>query len=133
MTPDETGFLELFPNASADFLARNPQLSRQRPADKEGATHAMRPKLEQRVAATAPRKGRAQAEDSRRFLVVVTSYRCRLIDEDNLCEKYVVDCCRYAGRIPGDGPGKTQIETRQVKVGQEAEERTLVEIFEILP
>jgi hypothetical protein len=124
MTPDETGFLELFPNASADFLARNPQLSRQRPADKEGATHAMRPKLEQRVAATAPRKGRAQAEDSR---------RCRLIDEDNLCEKYVVDCCRYAGRIPGDGPGKTQIETRQVKVGQEAEERTLVEIFEILP
>jgi hypothetical protein len=61
----------------------------------------------------------------------VTSLRRRLIDEDNLCEKYVVDCCRYAGLLPGDGPGTTEIKVRQKKVGSEAEECTVVEIFEI--
>lgn len=63
----------------------------------------------------------------------VTSIRRRLIDEDNLCEKYAVDCCRYAGLLPGDGPGQTQIEIRQRKALKGEEEATLVEIYQLTP
>lgn len=64
-----------------------------------------------------------------RVLVRVTSYRCRLLDEDNLCEKYAVDCCRYSGLIPGDGPKQAKIEVCQEEVGSKTEERTLIEII----
>jgi hypothetical protein len=66
--------------------------------------------------------------DSRRFLVRVTSFRRRLLDEDNLCEKFHVDCCRYAGLIPGDAACQTKIETGQVKVKDADDERTEIEI-----
>jgi hypothetical protein len=73
-------------------------------------------------------KGEAQEPDPGIFLVRVTSFRRRLLDEDNLCEKYHVDCCRYAGLIPGDDPSKARIETRQEKVRSKAEERTEIVI-----
>jgi hypothetical protein len=74
--------------------------------------------------------GEIEGGDTARFLVRVTSFRRRLLDEDNLCEKYVVDCCRYAGFLPGDAPSTTHIETRQEKVRSKAEERTEVLIEE---
>ena len=61
-----------------------------------------------------------------RFLVRVTSFRRRLLDEDNLCEKYVVDCCRYAGLLPADDAGAAKIEVSQVQVRRKEEERTEV-------
>ena len=70
----------------------------------------------------------AQRGNPVRFLVRVTSFRRRLIDEDNLCEKYVVDCCRYAGLLPGDAPQTTPIEVSQQKVTREEDERTEVTI-----
>ncbi len=124
----------IFPNASASVLAANadhPELFGEGPADKGSATDAVRPELEQRLAARAPRAVRPKDKDSKRFLVRVTSFRRRLIDEDNLCEKYVVDCCRYSGLLHGDGPGQTKIEVRQCKVAEETAERTTVEIFEV--
>lgn len=69
----------------------------------------------------------AQAPDTGRILVRVTSFRRRLLDEDNLAEKYFVDCCRYAGLIASDAPDKTSIEVRQVKV-KAGEEGTLIEV-----
>jgi hypothetical protein len=69
--------------------------------------------------------------DSRRFLVVVTSFRRRLLDEDNLCEKFHVDCCRYAGLLPGDAPGQAKIQVEQQKVKCREDERTEIEITEI--
>lgn len=66
-----------------------------------------------------------------KFLVRVTSYRTRLLDEDNLAEKYHIDTCRYAGLLPSDAPGKAQIKTSQKKVGSKAEERTEIEITPI--
>lgn len=63
---------------------------------------------------------------SQRFLVRVTSRRRRLLDQDNLCEKYVVDLCRYAGIIPSDAPGETAIEVRQQK---SKAEKILIEVF----
>lgn len=66
-----------------------------------------------------------------RFRVVVTSYRKRLLDDDNLCEKYLVDLCRYSGAIPDDAPGTTRIEVRQQKVEGNEQERTTIEIFKV--
>jgi len=73
----------------------------------------------------------AQRANAGRFLVRVTSRRKRLLDEDNLCEKYAVDCCRYAGLIPGDGPGQTKIEVRQEKAEPGAAEEIHIQIFEL--
>lgn len=76
-------------------------------------------------------EAKEKAGDRPRLFVRVTSVRRRLIDEDNLCEKYAVDCCRYAGLLPGDGPGQTRIQVTQRKAGKEEPEQTVIEIFEI--
>lgn len=70
-----------------------------------------------------------QRPASERFLVRVTSIRRRLLDEDNLCEKYHVDLCRYSGIIPDDAPGKTKIEVCQIKAGKGEAEKTVIEIY----
>lgn len=70
-----------------------------------------------------------QAAVGRRFLVHVTSYRKRLLDQDNLCCKYLVDLCRYAGILPSDAPGTAEIKVSQQKVGPKEPERTIIEIF----
>ena len=72
-----------------------------------------------------------QRPNRRRFLVRVTSVRKRLLDEDNLCEKYHVDLCRYAGVLLGDEAGTTKIETGQRKAEKGETERTVIEIFEV--
>ena len=48
-----------------------------------------------------------------RFHVCVTSIRKRLLDEDNLCAKFHVDCLRRAGLIPNDNPATAHIEVMQ--------------------
>lgn len=120
----------LFPNASRSLIAANagdPEL----PLEIEGRREVapVRAKLERSAGHGALGEGQAQEGDSGRFLVRVTSVRRRLIDEDNLCEKYVVDCCRYSGLLPNDGPGTTKIEVGQRKAGKEEAEHTIVEIF----
>jgi len=132
MKPDD--IKRLFPNASASLFAANsgdPELPKpeKRAREKAGDDASMRPELERHPLNAAVGKGKAKAGDSRRFLVRVTSIRRRPIDEDNLCEKYVIDCCRYAGLLPGDGPLETKIETSQRKAGKEEQERTVVEIY----
>lgn len=123
-----------FPNASASLLAANadnPELPLEGQAGRDSDA-IVRPELERSAGHGAVGKGKAKKGDSRRFLVRVTSIRRRLIDEDNLCEKYVVDCCRYAGLLPSDDPGQTRIEARQRKAGKEEAEGTLVEIFQLV-
>ena len=73
----------------------------------------------------------AQAEtgDTSRCLVRVTSYRTRLLDEDNLVAKYHVDALRYAGVLASDAPQHTHIECRQVKVHRGQPEGTLIEVI----
>lgn len=75
--------------------------------------------------------GEAQKPDSGKFLVRVTSRRRRLLDEDNLAEKFHVDCCRYAGLIPSDAPECARIEVRQEKVGKTEREETRVEVIKL--
>ena len=66
-----------------------------------------------------------------RFLVRITSVRKRLLDEDNLCEKYHVDLCRYAGVIPDDAPDKVKIEVGQRKAQKGERESVVLEVSEI--
>lgn len=72
-----------------------------------------------------------QGGDSAKYLVRITSIRNCLLDEDNLCEKFHVDCLRYAGIIPSDAPDTTHIETTQRRCAQGEEEKTLIEVFRI--
>jgi len=112
MTPDE--IKRLFPHATASLLAAN-----------SGAAPVMECGLGD--GSLAARQD--EVVHSGRFLVRVTSRRKRLIDEDNLAEKFHVDCCRYTGWLPSDAPECASIEVRQEKVGKGEPEETLVEIF----
>jgi hypothetical protein len=71
-----------------------------------------------------------QAKDPNpaRYSVRVTSYRRRLLDEDNLAEKFHIDALRYAGILPSDAPERCEIITKQEKVRTKAEEKTVIEI-----
>jgi len=51
-----------------------------------------------------------------RIRVRITSLRRRLIDPDNLCPKYFIDCLRYAGLIPNDRAQDIILEVEQFKV-----------------
>lgn len=112
-------FSKLFPNASRDAIARN----------RKGAGQAAELESNSEHGAIHPRQ--VQDRHPAQFLVCITSVRQRLLDEDNLCEKYHVDCCRYAGLIPDDSPQSVKIETRQRKAEKGESEHTLIEIFEI--
>jgi Holliday junction resolvase RusA-like endonuclease len=119
MTPQR--LRELFPNASQQFIDRNSDPIRKAPATK----------LERRARNGSLAKAKTQNGDTGKFLVRVTSYRRVLCDEDNLCEKYHVDCCRYAGLISDDTAAKARIETTQQKVKTKGEERTEIQISRI--
>lgn len=128
----------LFPNASKSTLAANfgdPELSQRK--DREGAKEegssipASDPKLERRSVAGTLGKGQTQKGHTGRFLVRVTRCSRRLLDEDNLCEKFVLDCCRYAGLVPGDSPAEVRVETTQRKIEKGEAEHATVEIYEL--
>lgn len=72
--------------------------------------------------------GKASREGSHptRFHVRVASYRRRLIDPDNLCPKYFIDCLRYCGWIPDDSAKQITLEVSQEK---SINERTEIEIL----
>ena len=75
------------------------------------------------------RKDKTKEGDRRRFLVRVVSVRNRLLDEDNLCEKFHVDVLRYAGIIAGDEAGRCTIQTSQRKAQKGESEHTEIEVF----
>lgn len=109
------GILRHFPNASIDLLSRNTSQTA----------------IVERDSRDAPLgKKKVQGSTSQRILVRVTSVRKRLIDEDNLCEKYHVDLCRYAGIISGDEASKTKIETIQRKAEKNEEEQVIIEVYQ---
>lgn len=112
---------ELFPNATPDFIKANcsPENPRKLAI------------VERHPGNATLEPSQAQRGDSTRFLVRVTAVRKRLIDEDNLCEKYHVDALRYCGILPSDAPDRTHIETSQRKTEKKEAPYTLIEVFEI--
>ena len=111
--------LKLMPNASEAFIRANisPSCSR------------TDTKLERPSGNEPLDKKEAEGRSSERFLVCVTSVRKRLLDEDNLCEKFHVDLCRYAGCIPSDAPECAKIEVSQRKAKRGEIEHTVIEIY----
>ena len=71
-----------------------------------------------------------QGQHSGRVLVRVTTRRKRLLDEDNLCEKYHVDLCRYAGVVSDDAPERTKIEVHQTKCRKGEQEEITIEVYQ---
>ena len=130
MTADE--WKKRLPNCSDDFLRRNasdyqPVPRRNDPPRDTGKAAVV--ERNPRHGALGTRK--VQKRDTRKFLVRVTSFRKRLIDEDNLCEKFHVDLCRYSGMLPSDAAGKARVTTGQEKVGSDEDERIEIVIERI--
>jgi hypothetical protein len=106
------------PNASKSFRALNPHL-----ADTGAA-----PELERNPGDATLAAPQAEAGHPQRVFVRVTSVRKRLLDPDNLCEKYHVDCCRYAGFLLGDSDKHLTLTTNQRKAAKGEEEHTEIQI-----
>ncbi len=65
------------------------------------------------------------------IVVRITSYRRKLLDFDNLVggTKYLLDGLRFAKLIPDDSPDQIELQVSQVKVGNETEEKTEIELL----
>lgn len=118
MTRDQ--LLIKFPNSSESFIRANCA---------EDSRPAAVVESDPRAGALGPCQ--TKKADHGRFLVRVESVRKRLLDVDNLCEKYVVDCLRYSGIIPDDDSGTTEIKTTQRKAQKDEQEHTVITIERI--
>lgn len=116
-------YVKLLTNASKSTQRLNPD-------PKTGNPRSVT-KLECNPSDASLEKSKVQKATGGRFYVSVTAFRRRLLDEDNLCEKYVCDLCRYAGALPDDNPEQTQIEVSQQKVKKGEPERVAVEVWRI--
>lgn len=65
--------------------------------------------------------------------VILTMYRCRLLDADNAACKCVIDQLRYANLLKNDDPDSMALTIQQVKVKTKAEEGTKLVLTEMLP
>jgi hypothetical protein len=66
-----------------------------------------------------------------RRLVRVTSYRCVLLDDDNLFSKDAIDALKESGAIVDDSKAWMELEEKQVKVWHKWEERTEIEVVSL--
>ena len=108
--------LEKFPKASESFIRANED-NRVSPSPVP-----QRPVRNEPLATTEGKESHAG-----RISVRVTSYRKRLIDPDNLCVKYFIDCLRYAGILRDDTAACVALTVAQEKVKEN--ERTEIELF----
>ena len=63
-----------------------------------------------------------------KVFVRITSFRTRLLDQDNLCAKYFLDACRYSKLIPDDNPEAIDYEIIQYKIKGKENEETHIEL-----
>lgn len=108
------------PYASESFIKRN--------AEDCATNPAPRPKPQRAVRDEPLGKAGREKENPSRFRVRIVSLRCRLIDPDNLCPKYFIDCLRYAEMLRDDRAQDIILEVSQQKVATKEEEHTLIEI-----
>ncbi len=112
--------VEAFTNGSESFRRANSHLiSSAKTNSPSPASVTKRGPLNGPLAAPQTQTG-----NSGRYIISLTSYRVRLLDEDNLVSKWHVDALRYAGCIPGDSPDIAHIVTTQKKVAKRVQERT---------
>lgn len=65
-----------------------------------------------------------------RITLGITSYRCRLLDEDNLTGgcKQIIDALKYSGLLHDDSPKEISFKASQVRVAHRKDEKTVVDI-----
>ncbi len=88
-----------------------------------------RPQPERPVQDEPVAETKGEAEHTARIRVSIRSFRTRLLDPDNLCPKYFLDCVRYAGFIKDDSDKYITLEVSQVKVKNKSDERTEIEVI----
>jgi hypothetical protein len=118
---NEFEFRRRFPQASEDTFRKNVSTGNNPPQNEA-------PQLERHPGDESVAAPQVQKTPTGRVLVRIESRRINLLDEDNLCEKFLVDCCRYAGLIPGDAPHQAHIEARQIQVATKEEEETVLSV-----
>ena len=91
------------------------------------ATH---PKSQPAIVIGAVGKEEAEGRYLQRNLVRITSYRCRLLDPDNLAGgcKYAIDAIRKAKVIPDDREQDIRLEVYQATCATRKEEKTVIEV-----
>jgi len=108
-----------------DKLRDNPALAKLNP-DLAGGAPRSQPQqtVRHEPVAAVPRKD----GNSTRYAVRICSFRRRLLDPDNLCGKFFVDCLRRGGIIPDDTAAIMDYGIRQQKVKSKKEEHTEIVI-----
>jgi len=88
------------------------------------------PKPQPAIIIGAVGKEEAEGRYIQRNLVRITSYRCRLLDPDNLAGgcKYAIDAIRKAKVIKDDREQDIRLEIFQVKTKTRKEEKTIIEV-----
>ena len=114
--------LRRFPNASESFIKAN--------SDPEPSSPRKDAVMECHPGTEPLAKGQGEKANPGRVHIRFVSVRKCLLDPDNLCEKYILDCLRYCGVIQGDEPEKITLETTQRKAKKGEEEHTQIEIYE---
>lgn len=119
MSPDD--LKRLFPNASASTLRAN--LS----TDGAGPTAV----VERSPKAKPLAANQIKAQGPERLRIVFVSVRKRLLDPDNVCEKWMLDALRFVGAICGDEPDKIALETTQRKARKGEVEHTEITVYRL--
>lgn len=88
------------------------------------------PKLERATGDGALGKNQGEKANAGRLHIRFESVRKRLLDPDNIAEKWLLDALRFANIIQGDEPEKITLETTQRKCEKGEEEHTLIQIFQ---
>lgn len=89
------------------------------------------PKLERVARDGALGAAQGQETSSERVLIRFVSVRKRLLDPDNLAEKWLLDCLRYCRAVRGDEPDKITLQTTQRKCEKGEEEHTEIELYQM--
>jgi len=66
-----------------------------------------------------------------KYIIQFICFRVRLLDNDNLCTKFMCDGLRHAGIIEDDNPAICEMRWRQVRVTGSKREGTLIRVWEI--
>ena len=111
--------LKLYPNASESFIRANLEVNC------SGPTSILERTSGDESLAAHQGEERATGKLHIRFV----SVRKRLLDPDNLSEKWLLDCLRYCRVIQGDEPEKISVETTQRKATKKEKEHTIIEIY----
>lgn len=111
--------MKLTQNEYRDLIKKHPNLADTRePA-----------KLEQPIVQKLVRGKKDKDLGTETVRIEITDVRKRLTDDDNLCEKFLVDCLRREGYIKDDSVKYVRIFTTQRKCTNREEPHTLIEIY----